>query len=626
MEKRIAPPLRGVTDQAEFVNTPRGFTGPDGMLNMRNRAGAGGRKQQGPRAKIEKATEMVFGGGAPIVGLMSVGQASSLTQEYGPIINLVGGQSLGGPDNGGESFSQETLTGCAFFVTLTGARLAAMRDPDTVNYPAAAARACRIDNKYYATSTRSRKLRCGFITHVNKNYGGGIGVKQIGRLHVAQTPNNFEAPNKLAIQFTAEIEDMDAGGAVQPAARAINPLIVEFFGPFVFVGALEYVYVFAADNHLGLTPGQYIKRYNIDNWAFSVEDIIAQMVIPSGFASNWYETPANFAQVSGYVYVAYRGSKTITGPVTQNDDSEGTYYRGAVAIFRVNMTSTTDPLTHIVQEWAPDQGIEAHSDLRFSEWIATGRGRAPMAISLGYGGVPGTLEGGAVEDVDGRLASTQKLFVATTQDGFGPTGEQADGIGGYAGLFCIDDAAMRDPAKNAIKWQVTTPPNLSLLRNWQAQGFRNDIPYARNGDINPDNGFGPEPNITNVVAANGYVFVSGIFQVFDGADAVIYDRGFIAKLKATDGSMVWFQELTFKPPRRSMSIYAAAGLPTFILVGGRRNHAFGNLHSLSADEGFTVPDYTVGQVLRVDIDATLDIYQMHSTLEWIMVATDLLTI
>lgn len=544
----------------------------------------------GPRPGLRKVFSMALAAGKYVQSLYAMGRSVGVEYRQATPIQLVGGANVDLPDGQG-SIPGNVLTACCWIYQPGVGFIAGFSDPDTTTYPNAPAGAVAWSSGFCrdaAAQTQGFAERVpyfgAFATIVQKNYGGSVGLRTISRLHFfecryeravapgyANGPQIFSVTNTSALLWSEkELEDKQAGGSLAASPQAIEAKAIVVHGSHVFVAASRYIYVFAADaSFSGVPAGTYIKRYELDGWAWTIED----MRLSVGSTTE--------------LMVAYRGTPGVGGPVTTNTNKEGSYVRSAIAKFEIDVDSATDPLSHVFHYITPakldagDPRYENHIDLRFFEEDTTGRGRVPLAF------VP--FADGEVM-VAGNKEQKARGIVGTTNDGLGPTGaEVPSGGGGYWNVAVLQKGTQSDRNPFLLKFDTESIKESRL-------GGYNDIPYDLNGALSPNNGFGPEKNVASNVAPiftwkRGREFYTAAeITALGGSAAVdaIYaagsklpDRrsfeGFIvtgvrtggASIRAYDasGALLWTNDLATLHPKKTLAMLEQSGR---WVAGGKR--------------------------------------------------------
>jgi len=549
----LFPPYDGISQAQPDAKMPPLSCPADAIRNMRLQRLPDGRRMMQSRYGRKDVYNRSFGGA--IMGLHCLSVAAGLTFQVGDSRLLLGGAQV--EDQTGST----TRLGCCFFLHPTRGFAAQFRDPDTGNYPSADCHAIAFSSNEvdgYHTSG-------AFCTVVSKAYGGAIGNKTITRVHYWTSLEGGEAGGAAIdpdIEWTAELEDIDPGGTVAVGANPIAAVSVIVYEPFVIVAAARYLYVFAAETVGSYAPGDYIKRYDINHWSWTVDDLEFSY---KGTEANPDTTGATDTARGNapWLHAAYFGVPNVTGPVTTNTRKEGGYYRSAVADFQIRPDTPDEPLEWVQSRFGPDT-TENSKDFRTNTFNGGVRGRRIMGMAAMHGVLPD--EDGAGTRTLGSFVGTgsRPLFLVTTNTGLGPTGENPDGTGGYANWFQLraDDLSMT-PLSDAVFASREVPDAASLKRNWQTSGYYNDIPIDFDGAVDPDNGFGFEATLTSVVcdSVRGDVWVAGIR----------HNDYSVRGLDGATGAVYWQVDTGGIVPRRCLAHDRANGL---IVAVGERNTAW----------------------------------------------------
>jgi hypothetical protein len=597
----------GVRDQNPFASDAPFTVPPEGQLNMR-RADVGGRARMWPRGRLTKAfTDNLPGG---VHDSYPVGRASELVDRWGPLQALAGAQGVGAE---GTPRTQGTITGTVRIIDAAGNTFFGFQDPDYGTTRAVKVAADLCEN---VTATRGDRFRGAFAINYTKAYGGAIGNQVITRVSwLKETPANAGGDGPITREWTAEVEDKPVGGSVDATAVDLPCQSVAVCGPWVFVAAGKYVYCFAADTSLGYAAGEYVQRVAVD---------FARTVQKLEVACNIVETNGviDYTQNTAELLVLYDGDTAISGVVTANANSEGLYARAGIFRFTINLrTSGAVPLTlaatpPFFDGVPPNTPGENHVAFRFREWLPSGRGRGVFDMAL-YA-YPGT----DLQPLQ-RIASNTKVYVAATNDGFGPTSATADkpaGVGGYANVFSLDNGRTWDVGDGSyadsdpIKWSIDTN---SRKTNWQASGFFNDLPYNAAGALDPNNGYGPEPSITSIAAnpTTGAAYAAGR----DSSGSNVYALSF------DSGAIQWQVNVGATVPQHCIAVFSPASSvlqnQLSVVVGARRNTAWPGSSGANANLFFLNPE--TGAIRRtVDLGAGIEVWGVAATRRYVMVASD----
>lgn len=602
----------GVRDQNRFAKDAPVTVPPEGIKNVRM-VDIGGRRRPTSRNRLAKVFADALPGG--VKHLYPMGRASTLQDRWGALQPLAGAQAIGVE---GTPRNHATITGTVRIIDAAGNTYFGFQDPD---YGTTRAVKVAIDTFDQITAARGTSFRGAFAINYTKAYGGAIGNQVITRVSwLKETPANAGGDGPITREWTAEVEDKAVGGSVDATAVDLPCKSLAVVGPWVFVAAGKYVYGFAADTSLGYTVGQYVQRIT-PTLSGTIQKIV---VVPNIVRDPNSGNAVDYTQTTAELLILCDGETTVTGLVTASGNSEGLYARAAVYRYTINLTAaTTVPLTQaadapFASQDSPDaikvKG-ENYVAFRFRQWIQSGRGRASadMASYLN-----------TTSDVQPfvRFAGGNKVIVATSNDGFGPTNAAADkpdGSGGYGNLWCLDNGALWDASEGAyataspVKWLIDTN---SRKTNWQASGFFNDLPYNAAGAVDPDNGFGPEFSITSVAVnpVGGDVYAAGK----DSSGVNVFCHAL------NDGARRWSQNVGGLVPQHCVAFFSPASSvlsnQTSVVVGGDRNNAWAGATG-QACLWFLNP--TTGAINSTrDFGVGIDVYGVAAGKRYVMVASD----
>ena len=489
----------GVSDQSPFSKSGPLLVPPEAMVNVRM-TDVGGRARPWPRGRKLKAFQDQLPGG--VKDLFPMGKASDAEVRYGELRPLAGGQAIGVTTY--VPRSHDTVSGSVRVLDAEGNSYFGFEDPD---HGTETCQRVAVDNCENITPTRGDRFRGAFAINYTKAYGGLIGNQVITRVsYLKETPVNAGGDGPITRQWTAEVEDKAVGGSVSASAIDLPVKSVAVCGPWVFVAVSNYVYCFAADTSLGYTAGQYVQRYQVATFR-EIQKIEVACKVVQDPLNGTIDYESNTAEL----FILGDGWTYVVGEVTTDTNLEGLYYRAGVERATINLfTSGANALTVKTRPFAAQRTpiVESHNAWRFSDYIPSRRGRATFDMAMWN--VAG-------EDTQAlsRTADLAKVFVATTNDGFGATNGATDkpnGSGGYANIFCLDNGRLYTngaySTADPIKWAADSG---SRRENWQGTGYFNDIPYDAAGLEDPDNGVGPEPSITSIAAnpLTGDCFAAG---------------------------------------------------------------------------------------------------------------------
>lgn len=446
----IQLPVRGVSDSLPHIQQPGDMAGPETARNIRVNAFGKANATMGPREPLTAAFEAI-GTGGRVQALFNVSTASGTALRLGDQTNIGAGTSKAGLGIRGQAWIIDTDNSLAL----------ALEDPST-DAAGRGAYSC----SWHPDGTKAAAA-CILIDPATGFAGTRI------TLWNATTG---------AVVWSTLLQDKDPGGSLASPPFPIYANSVRVYSTFTYVTGGPWLFV------LRTSDGAYLKRYNIDGWAWEVQDARVR--------------PDN------KLAVLFKGTSAVQGPVTASSYSAGSYFRSAVALYTVNSDTSVNgtPLT-LAQYGAKldsgDANYEDHPHFRLSEKLGRSpRGMAPFALAVGS---------------DGRV------FFGGTNTGFGPTdASPPDGTRGYSTVGCISAGT----STAALVWEADTD---SRRENWIGTGWYNDIPYDAYGGWIP--GREDAPGVNGLaVDGDGDVYAVGRLN------AAGYN---VFKLRGTDGAQVW---------------------------------------------------------------------------------------
>lgn len=476
------------------------------MKNVLPVAGRNGRKQIGTRGGLVRTlTKNV---GTPN-GLAVLRLATNINRRFGPPTTVLGGSVVSGGTS--VSTTPPTTYSVSLFSTFYTVSVT-FNDADYATSDGAGFAADRLcgDVQGLGSVPHSDAGRFCWWNVVSKAYGGAVGSKTITRVHIyvtrKQSAGDGQGPWYYKLR-TIELEDKDVGGSVGAGAASIVATCADFVGPYLLVGAGKYVYVLNASR---IDTGRtYLYRFAGASFSWVVESLrctIARNDIQTDFEA--------------YCLYGYRGSPSISGPVTGDTYNEGSFSRSAVDFLRVNLpaedatTLPTNPITYGVSSPLWNPGVDKFEDhgedqagFRTAE-IIDGKGRVPVAI-----GVSGFLA--SRHDSASGLVGWQAtdIYIGTPNDGFSIDGVQKpDGSRGYWNMLKVSPP---DYITNGAgdTHRYTTQDIASRKADWQTTGWFNDIPWDVDGAIAPDNGMDIECSLSSIATdTQGGVYFGGSFN------------------------------------------------------------------------------------------------------------------
>lgn len=597
----------GVRDQNRFAKDAPFTVAPEGLKNIRI-IDVGGRQR--PTTRYRHARYFVDALPGGIADLYPMGRASAIQNRRGPLRPLAGGAAVGVA--GGVPRSQDTVVGCCRIIDADGNNYYGFSDPD---YATLDCQRVTADNCVNITATRGDRFKGAFACNYTKAYGGSIGNQVIVRVHyLSEISANPGGDGPITRQWTAEVEDKAVGGSVSASAVDLEVQSLAVCGPWVFVAVKNYVYCFAASNELGYTAGQYVQRYQITTFSK-----ITRIEAMCNVVRDSLNGAIQYAQNTAELLILGDGDATVSGDVTTNTNQEGMYYRAGVERATINLgsqlggalTAATEPFAAV-----PTPETESHNAWRFKDWTPNGHGRATFDLAVwNYAG--------ADLQPEERSADLHKVYVATTNDGFGPTnaaGDKPNGDGGWANLFCLDNGELWDATDreynepDPIKWSIDTG---SRRIDWQTSGYFNDIPYDASGAIDPDNGLGPEPTITSLAVnpVTGAVYAAGQdsngynvfgFNMFDGS----------RQWRTTVGGFVKQHCAAFFAPTSSVLLGQAS-----VVIAATRNDAWPDSDGEFATIFFLNPVTGAIRATR-DLGSGIVAWSVAASSRYVMVGSD----
>lgn len=441
----IQLPVRGVSDALPHIQQPGDLAGPEAARNIRLNAAGRANATMGPREGLSEAFDAI-GTGGRVQALFNVSTASGVALRLGDSTVVSTGTSKPGL----------AIRGQAWIIDTDNSLALAFEDSAA---PSPGAYSC----SWHPDGTKAA------MTSI---YANGADVDSRVTL--------FNATTGATIWSTV-IKDKEPGGSpASPSILYANS--VRVYNTFTFVCAGPYLYV------LRTSDGEYLKRYNINGWAWEVQDARVR--------------PDNT------LVVLFLGTSAVQGPVLASSYNAGAYFRSAVALYTVNNDTTINgsPLTLAqfgAKLDAADPNYEDHAHFRLSEKLGRRpRGMAPFALAV---------------DSTGRTA------FGGTNTGFGPTdATPPNGVGGYSTVGVISAGS----STATLAWEGDT---LSRRDNWLGTGNYNDIPYQADMQW--------IPGLADAPGVNGLAF---------DTDGNVYAVGRpnsagqnVFKLRGTDGALVW---------------------------------------------------------------------------------------
>lgn len=606
-ERRIIPPKRGVTDNAEFLDTP-GDAAPIGSArNVRPTEGGTLRRRVGQRPGMVAAFPNVLPGQPQAMGQITKATGISGYSADSPLGLLVGGTRTITP------YRMQAVV-----VDVDGSILLALNDTRATPAFSAPAAGPGGPGGFYA---------CWNQDDPNIGY---FGTLTKDTTHTTQNVwicglNRFSVSGR-AITHQAYVVDKQApytpplGGA--PTQGDTFPNQILQFGPYVFVASGIYIYTYRADD---LT---YIYRTTT---RFAVEIQSIQCFAFQG--RHW-------------LLAAFGGSVAVSGPVvadTSPDPKEafGEHFRAGVQLFEITY-SNHNPFVHPPQS-APstpaaqsvgsdplvprsmpqgtqngDPWYESHRTYRLSEWMTSPVGRIPY---------------------DMAVSSQGMVYLAHANQGFGPspllnTEHRPNGPSNisatneYACVSAHNLARAFDADAPATAWQ-TSPifyinpsaavrygcgagaggwyndvPNGSYRRtfSWGAGTYRCDIPPIVNGARDPANeNYAPTAYAIALDEEADRVYVAGRRPATNSGRANVWC------MRASDGTPIWEARLAGLIQQGCLAIDPTSG--NLIVAGNRNafwyandaaiapNGASAEVWELSASDGAVLSTFDMGDAV-----------------------------
>lgn len=527
MPRRLIPPLRGVGNNTAKVDTPAEFCPPDNMRNVRVFGSQPGeRPRMGPRPGVVKAFAAQMGAGARVQAMKVVGRASGVSgYEPGDVTAV----------DGGSSRTAGTLAGQCWVLDAQHGMYADFLS--TANESA------------FSLGWHPTAKRIAYQTLVSS---GGTIVSRVR--YVDADPDSATFGTVL---WTTDVSDRDPGGSLGTFPIFANATVVT--ASFVYVCAGPWLFVLRTSN------GTYLKRYTMSGWA---EEVMHAAL-----------------RTDGRLAVAFRGSNSVSGPVTTshadtgNGNGEASHFRSGVMLFDVTATAPAslnpgdDVLTAVqfgTKKTALYAWYEDHLYFRLSEQVAMQpRGRFVNALAA-------TPDGG--------------LVLATCNKGWGPNSTYApDNTVAARSLVKISSGTSGASLSWEADVQSRLDPRTTTIGGVPTTHY-NDIPHPSDAVNNPND---PHPSADAVcVDAAGDIYVAG------RTNASGYS---VRKCRASDGFVVWEQNCGDWTPQHGIAFDQAQNA---VVVCGKRNTTWEDsggasalLWFLDAETGDIVDEYDLGETV-----------------------------
>lgn len=456
--KTIPTPVRGVGDQASFIQQPGDLTDPRGMLNVVPQDVPTGRQRMSTRPGLVSEYD-----GARNTGMTqaigSIPRASGVSGTN--VVNVTRGTE------GGGSRYADVFRGQGVVL-----------DPDgSVRFPIRDTRGTGFTSPPTGTGGHDADKVCwhpyledvGYIATIARDTTVTTQDKVI--VGVSRFTKTAEGITHQGYAVDAEPGySSPLGGSPTQQDLYVNHILA--YAGYLFVAVAQYVYVFNSTN---LT---YLRRYAVD-WCEEVQSLAVVAV-----------------QGSDRLLVLGTGHPSVAGPVVNDGGTPptmayGRHYRTCVVAYSIAYTNDADKealaagadiLTRNVMPQGTksgDGGYENHRTFRISEWCLA-RPRGCEAYSMA-----------AEAFADG----TVYVYIARTSQGFGYDGGQTtqrpDGTSPFVTVCrgnitrAFEDGAPvyvdpDDPVRYGFStlvggWEVD-PDSLRRSFAWRSNTYANDIP------------------------------------------------------------------------------------------------------------------------------------------------------
>lgn len=568
----LKAPFLGVSDAMPYIKQPGDVTDPSGLLNVVPENDPGGRRQLATRAKITIEYADAFSTGK-VAAIGSIARASGISGTQ--TTNVASGTTgLGASIPSGAFQGQCCVLDAdrsvrAVFADTRGNSLPPPSDAGGYGAFNCCWHASDPDIGYFATIA------------ADTAHGDSGGIVIVGVSRISLATNAVTHQNYCVDANTYTASGVNGSYSATPVAGSVylfsNQIIQ--FGPYLFVAAFNYVYVFRSDTLV------YIKRHAID-WSLEVQGL---QVVTVGSKD--------------YLVTATTGNRDESGPIEHDNvgsEAFGEFYRSALQMHELRYTNATTRTAVatgadvFIRRRMPmgllstDDGYEDHRGFRPSEYsVARPRGGLIHAFALGSSG------------------SSVYAYIARTNQGFGYDGndttQRPDGQGPYitacravltrafestAPTYVNPAAPLRYGLDASVGGWERDTASIRRAYTWGANTYLNDIP-ARDGGGNRDpQAVDNEPSVWAVAAdeANGRVFFAGRRSSMTGAGFNVYC------FDAQTGGLIWAQDTGGTIQQNGIAIDPTTG---HLLVAMIRN------------KNWTLPDGTpaasqAAEVLELD--------------------------
>lgn len=577
-DRKLKPPIFGVTDNAEFLNTPNEAAPLGSAINVRPVEVAEKRRRIGRRPAIV-ATFPTTLPGAP-VAMGTIAKATGITG-YSPTSRLTLVNPKYTPTTAYRLQGVVLDTDGSVLMRLNDTRATPAISAPPVNAGGPGGFYCcwnqdDPDIGYFGTLTKD-------TSHTTQN----VWICGLNRFSVSAR----------AITHQGYVVDADAGYTPplggSPTQGDTFPNAIHQFGPYLFVCVGVWIYTFRADN---LT---YLYRTACP-WAVEVQSIKA------------FEYGGRH-----WLMAAFGGSVAIAGPVvadTSADPKEafGEHFRAGLALFEITYDAHTPPalapttpvpvavgVNPLISRSMPrgtttgNPAYELHQTYRFSEWMTPPVGRIPYDFVI---------------DSEGRA------YVAHANQGFGydpltnadqrPNGpSNTSAVNDYACISCHVLTRAFESDAPATAWTTSTlfyidpvtalrygnssnvggwyadVPNGSYRREflWGAGTYRCDIPPIISGARDPANElYAPTAYAIALDEDADRLYIAGRRPAINSGRANVWC------LRASDGLPIWEARLAGMIQQGAISVDPTSGN---VIVCGNRNASWYLNSSASAPVG-----------------------------------------
>jgi len=511
--KRLQPPWRGVSNNTPFINTPGDTCPPDAMLNVRPRRTGDGRRMFGSRPGLKATFPNTLPG--PVLACGVINKSTGISGYN--VTNEIPVPSVRNVD--------ATKYAAQFFILDPNFSVHAAITDDRIDPPnSAPPTGAGGPEGYYAQWHATDPDICyfGTLTYDDTEFGTSSVFSHISRYSLATH----------TVTHQVECLDADPGWTAPiPAMGSIYPNQFLQHGPYLFVVAFNYTYVFRADN---LT---YITRHR-NTWG--VENQQAKVVTVDG---------------TDYLLVLFTGSVAVSGPVVADSsiapkEAFGEHFRTGVICYEIQYAEPSTQSAVAVEADAlvavpfpqgtesGDGGYENHRTYRIGEYSIT-RPVGRLAYSF---------------DVD---PDSLAIFVGSANQGFGydplTNADQRPENKPYITIsrhnieqaFDLDDTAYIEPGTStrygchaAAGGFERDTQSYRRVFTWGAGTYRTDIPPIVNfGRIPSLEEYAPSAYAVKLSADYSRVIVGGRRPTPGAASPNLHC------LDALSGAPLWTQDL-----------------------------------------------------------------------------------